>query len=335
MTQFRVEVTRGSLVESIHRVTAVVVDPLDRLIAWSGDPHLATYWRSAAKPFQVLPLLEDGAAERFGLSDDDLALACASHSSESFHLEGVDRFLTKIGVEESALACGPHVPLSPDVAREVVRKGVSLTPKWSNCSGKHTGMLALAKHHGWPLAGYERAGHPVQDRIQAEVERWTGLVKSEMTLSVDGCTTVCYGLPLRAMALAYARFGAATTPAARRLWNAIVRHPHLVAGTKRLCTDLMRAWPGEIFAKVGAEGVYSAVIPGQGWGIAIKVEDGDSPSVGVALVAVIKQLLDRAGTARAGLDALSALDGHATPLVKTTRGEVVGEMRAAGSLAFS
>ena len=335
MAPFAVEVTRGGLVESVHRVSAVAVDHADRLVAVSGDPGLVTFWRSAAKPFQILPLLEDGAVDRFGLSDEDLAIACASHSSEPFHLEAVDRFLAKVGLKETALACGPHVPLGTEVARQVIRSGQTLTPRWSNCSGKHTGMLALAKHHGWGLESYERAGHPVQTRIQAEVEQWTGLNSANLVSAIDGCTTVCFGLPLRAMALAYARFAVSAGPAATRLRNAMMSHPHLVAGTKRLCTDLMRAWPGGLVAKIGAEGVYCVAVPSLGWGVALKVEDGDMGTVGVAIIAVLRQLLSQAGTNPEALGAIGGLHEHATPLVKTTRAEVVGEVRAAGKLEFS
>ena len=334
MHSLRIEVSRGSLVESVHRVTAVVTDADGRLVAGSGDPDLVTFWRSAAKPFQALPLILDGAQERFGLTDEELAIACASHSSEAFHLEVVDRFMAKTGIDESLLACGPHPPLSPDVAREVIRTGVRMTPRWSNCSGKHTGLVALAKHHGWPVEGYERAGHPVQQRVQDEVEQWTGIPRNELVLAVDGCTTVCFGLPLRRMAVAYARFGLSPRPEVRALWQAITNHPHLIAGTKRLCTDLMAAFPGEIFAKIGAEGVYCAAIPARGLGIALKVEDGDMASVGMALLAVLRQLLEHDAHAADDLERLVGLRDHAEASVRTTRGAVAGQIRAAGQLDF-
>jgi L-asparaginase II len=305
-----------------------------QLVAGTGDPGLVTFWRSAAKPFQALPLVIDGAVERFGLTDEELALACASHSSEPFHLELVDRFLAKVGLEERALACGPHPPLSSEVAREVVRQGIVMSARWSNCSGKHTGLLTLAKHHGWPLAGYERAGHPVQDRVIEEIERWTGVGRTDLVLAVDGCTTVCFGLPLRAMALGYARFGVSADKDARRLWRAITNYPELIAGTRRLCTDLMNVWPGEIFAKIGAEGVYSAAIPSLRLGVAIKVEDGDLRSVGVALIAIIRQVLERSGSHPDVLFRMKELVDHSDPEIRNTRGIVVGSLRAAGQLEF-
>ena len=325
---------RGSLVESTHRVSAAVVNAAGELIAGTGAPDLVTYWRSSAKPFQALPLLQDGAADRFELTDEELAIACASHSSEPFHLALVDRFLAKVGLRESDLACGPHVPLGPETSKEVVCNGTAMTPKWSNCSGKHTGMLTLAKHHGWPLAGYQRAGHPAQARILAEVSRWTGLAENQVIQGIDGCTTVCFALPLRAMATSYARFGASTDPEARRLWRAITEHPDLIAGTKRLCTDLMRLWPGELFAKVGAEGVYCAAIPSLKLGIAIKVADGDLRSVGMALIAILKQVLAEAGEATEVLARLETLADYAEAVVETTRGEAVGTVKPQGQLEF-
>lgn len=334
MKSLRVEVTRGTLVESVHRVAAAVVTVEGRLVAAAGDPDYVTFWRSAAKPFQALPLLEDGVVTRFGLGDEELALACASHSSEEVHLRVVDRLLERIEVPESALACGPHPPLSAEVAHQAIRAGTTLTPRWSNCSGKHAGMLALARCHGWPFAGYERLGHPVQERILTVIEEWTGCRRERITFGVDGCTTVCYGLPLRAMALAYARFGASQDEAPARLRGAILSQPNLIAGSGRLCTDLMRAWPGEVFAKIGAEGIYSAMVPARRLGIALKVEDGDMRSSGIALLAILRQVLQRDGGLASGLEALESLHDHLAQPVRNTRGIPTGLVHAAGELRF-
>lgn len=319
--------------ESAHDVSVAVVDAGGTLVASAGNPGLVTFWRSAAKPFQTLPLLRDGATERFGLDDEDLAIATSSHSSEPFHLAAVDRFMAKTGVTEAQLACGAHPPLSPEVARRVVREGITMTPRWSNCSGKHTGMVALTQHHAWPLEHYHRTGHPTQERLLAEICRWTALRPEQVTQAVDGCTTVCFGLPLDAMARAYARLGTDPDVYMRRLWGAITARPDLIAGTGRLCTDLMRLWPGGIFAKVGADGVYSAAIPSHGLGIAIKVTDGDATAVSVALVSVVRQLLERDGPHEI-LDRLGELAEHGEPVIKNTRGETVGQVRATGRLAF-
>src|SRR5687768_13800774 len=150
---FRVEATRGPLVESTHRVAVAVVHAEGRLLASAGDSDQVAWWRSAAKPFQAMPLLEDGVDQRFGLDSAELALACASHSSEPAHLEAVDRFMAKAGIEEKDLACGVHPPISAEVANTVLCGTATITPKWSNCCGKRTGMLALGHEHGWPRAG--------------------------------------------------------------------------------------------------------------------------------------------------------------------------------------
>ena len=329
-TPFRVESTRGDLVESLHAVSLAVTDPSGALIASAGDPELVTFWRSAAKPFQALPMVADGAADAFGLGDDAIALACASHSSEPEQVALARRMLAAIGCNEADLACGPHTPLSSAVNERVLREGITMTPAWSNCSGKHSGMLALTRHHGWPTAGYERAGHPAQDRILDEVSRWTGLAPESVVLGVDGCTTVCFAMPLRAMATAYARFGVSEEPAAARVRRAMQSHPGLVGGTGRLCTDLMRESAGRVIAKIGAEGVYSAAWPELGLGLTLKVADGDMRSAQVALLGVLARLATRLG---AGLP-LGALAGHAEPVIRNTRREATGVLRAAGNLHF-
>ena len=330
MSDFRVESTRGDLVESVHRVSAAVVDDSGRLLAAAGDPSLVTFWRSAAKPFQTIPLLADGAAEAFGLGSEELALACASHSSERVHLDVASRFLAKIGATEDQLACGPHPPLGPAVAEMVVRSGHALTPRWSNCSGKHAAMLALARHGGWDTNGYERLGHPVQERMIAEVERWTGVPRSKMRFGVDGCTAVCFGLPLDAMALSYARFAASADAAVQQVRHAMNAHPMLIAGSGRFCTEIMTAWPGGIIAKVGAEGVYSAALLEERIGVALKVEDGDMRSAPVALMGVLRALV----TSGQGAKALDALARREQLPTRNTRGEVTGVLRPAGALRF-
>lgn len=332
MDDLRIEAVRGPAVESVHRIHAAVSDADGRIIATAGDPSLVTFWRSAAKPFQALPLIEDGVLERYALGADALALACASHSSEPRHLEISDRMLAAIGCTEGDLACGPHPPLGPKVARDVAARGIRVTPRWSNCSGKHAGMLALARHHGWPTLGYEVKGHPVQERIMECVTRWTGLAANDFVLGIDGCTVVCHGLPVTAMAKAYASLAAAPTPALGRVRDAMLEHPGLVAGEGRICTDLMEAIPGQVIAKVGAEGIHCAAIPAAGIGIALKVEDGDMRASGPALIEIIRALASRLpASARLPEGALASTRVHS---IRNTRGVRVGEIRPAGTLRF-
>jgi L-asparaginase II len=330
----RVEITRGDLVESVHHIAAAVVDSRGTLLATSGNFEQVCWWRSAAKPFQALPLVQDGAADRFEFSEEELALACASHSSEPRHVELVSRLLERLGLSDADLSCGPHPPLSSTVAQTVARGAAVPTPRWSNCSGKHTAMLALAKHHGWPLAGYHLAEHPVQQRILREVAAWTAIASDQIALSVDGCTAVCFGLPLRAMALSYARLGASEESAPRRIVGAMLAHPFLVAGTGRLCTDLMNAAGGSVLAKVGAEGIYCAALPGLGVGLALKAESGDGRAAGLALLECLERVMARLGPSLPVFLRSPELARHGRQTIRNTRGTVTGEIRPAGELRF-
>lgn len=331
MHPFRVERTRGGIPESVHRVSAAVLDADGRLRAWVGDPDLITFWRSAAKPIQAIPLVEDGVLEHYGLGSEELALACASHSSEYTHLAVAERFLARIGCAEDDLACGPHPPLGAAVARDVSEKHTVLTPRWSNCSGKHAGMLALARHHGWPTAGYQVEGHPVQERLLQAVARWTAIPCDRIPVAVDGCTTLCYALPLRGMALSYARLGVSAEPAAVAVRDAMLGHPDLIAGEGRFCTDLMRVMPGQVLAKIGAEGIYSAAVPSSGLGVTLKVEDGDMRASAVALLGLLRRVLDRLG---GPVVPATGLEAYEDIPIRNTRGEVTGAFQSSGELQF-
>jgi L-asparaginase II len=332
MPELRIEATRGNLVESVHRVSVAVMNADGRLVAASGDPSRVAYWRSAAKPFQAMPLITDGAADALSITPEELALACASHSGEARHLAVAAGLLRRIGATEDMLACGPHPPASEAEAERLVREGITLTPLWNNCSGKHAGMLALVRHHGWPSAGYERAGHPLQHRILQEVARWTGVRAEAIPTATEGCTAVTFALPLTAMALAWARFGVDEAPAAARLRSAMAAHPELVAGTGRLCTELMAALPHLVLAKVGAAGIYCAAVPELGLGVALKVADGDSTASPPALLAVLAALVERAG-AGDRYD-FAPVAHHAERPIVDTRNARVGTLRATGGLRF-
>jgi L-asparaginase II len=301
-------------VESRHRVHVAVVDGQGALVAHAGDPDFVTFWRSAAKPFQALPLVQDGAVDRFKLTGEDLALVCASHSSEPAQVARVRELLQKIGCTERDLLCGPHRPLSEAVAKDYETRGMRLTAVYSNCSGKHAGMLALAKHHGWPTEFYTRLEHPVQQRCLAEASRWTDVPKERIGVAVDGCGVACFALPLVSMASAYARLEGP-------IRDAMLRHPELIAGEGRPCTEMMRAHPGRVITKVGAEGVYSALLVRERIGVALKVEDGHSVASALAMAAVLGEL---------GL--VPQPESLIARTTQNSRGETVGEMRVNGSL---
>lgn len=317
-----VEVVRGGTVESRHRVHVAVVDSGGRVKAWAGDAGFLTFARSSIKAIQALPLVEDGVVDRFGVSDAELAVCCASHSGEPYHVEAVLGLLGKVGLGEDALACGPHAPWHAASARALAESGAAPGRVHNNCSGKHAGMLALARLHDWPTSGYHEASHPVQRRMLAEVARWTEIPEQEIGVGVDGCGVATFAVPLAALAGAFARLGSA----AQRIFAAIRRHPEYVAGIERLCTDLIRATGGRVVAKVGAEGVYVATVPEEGVGIALKVEDGARRAVEPALLGVLKDL----GLISA--EEYASLERYAEPVLTNTRGEAVGVIRTVVSL---
>jgi L-asparaginase II len=325
------EVVRGGLVESRHQVHVAVVDARGGLVAWNGDPDTMTFYRSAAKPFQALPLVEEGVTDRLGLTSEELALCCASHEGEDAHVAGTRSILAKAGLDEEALACGPHPPFSEAAWRTLLERGASPGRVHNNCSGKHAGMLALAVAMGWDPVGYHRAGHPVQERMRREISRWSGVSEGHIGEAVDGCGVVCFSVPLRAMAGSFARFAAAAQlgQAPARIVAAMTRHPFMVGGTGRACTMVMERSGGAAFVKLGAEGVYGAGLPLRGLGVAIKVVDGARRAVEVALVRVL-EILEVLGAGD-----LAALERFHRPLVRNTRGEAVGEVRPALDLTWA
>lgn len=337
-----VVVTRGGCVESRHRVHAAVVSADGTLLAAARDPSLFAWWRSCAKPFQVLPMVVDGNWDELGWGSDALALACASHGSEPEHVAVAQQMLAHIGLTEHDLACGPHDPLAARGAALLHSAGQRPTRIHSNCSGKHAAMLAAAQRHGWPTAGYHLEGHPVQLRAWRTVAQWTNVPADELQRGVDGCGVTVFGLPLTGMALGYARLAAAVRDLAQdsapagddavareraalgRIGAAMLTHPHLVGGTDRFDTVIMREGKGNIIAKLGAEGVHSVGIVDRGIGVAVKVEDGAERAQYPAVLACLQAL----GALPATLS--PALASFAAPTVRNTRDEVVGRIHVPG-----
>ena len=319
----RIQVERGRWLESEHRVHAVVCDGAGEALAAWGDPDRVTWMRSAVKPFQALPLVEDGVVESLGLSDEELAVTCASHDGEPGHLERVAGLLRKAGLTEDALECGAHPPMGKVAARALARSGGDPRRIHNNCSGKHAGMLALAVHHGWRTEGYRDPAHPVQLRMLTEVERWTGIPKDRIGTAVDGCGVVCFAVPLRSAARGLARFVSAGVRGekAGRIVDVMVANPFLAAGSGRLCTKIMEVTAGRILVKVGAEGVYVAASTDGARALALKVEDGARRAAEAALMGLLHEhgLLSRGE--------LEALEPFSAPVVWNTLGEVVGRIR--------
>jgi L-asparaginase II len=331
-----VEVRRGAITESRHRGHVVVVEPDGEIIAKLGAPETVTFLRSSAKPLQALPLLVSGAAERFGFTDKEVALACASHNGEPIHTELAASMLEKIGLGPEALRCGVHEPYSLEVAGKLRQLGQSPNVLQNNCSGKHVGMLAVAKHLGAPIENYDSPENPVQKAIADAVSQFTDVLVTDMAVGVDGCAAPIFGVTVKAMALAYARlisppaaFDKATRDACERIVRVMSSYPELIGGTSdRLDTELMRAAPGMLISKVGADGVYTAGIkPSEQWprglGVALKIEDGDDKR---ARPPVVIESLRQLGVLKD--ESLEAVARYAFFPVQNRRGDVVGEIRA-------
>jgi L-asparaginase II len=296
------------------------------MLGSAGDPSFPTVWRSCAKPFQLFSFVESGGFDACGWGSEELALACASHGGEPEHVALAARMLESIGLEEGDLACGAHEPLTRRGVRLMHQAGLSPTRLHNNCSGKHAGMLAYARGQAWSTFGYERLGHEVQDRALAQIARWSGSTRDDMELMVDGCGVVAVGLPLGALAAAFARLGAAAergeaVPA--RILAAIAAHPFLFGGTDRFDTVLVEESKGRLISKVGAEGVHAVTIPAEGIAVAIKVEDGAARAQHPALL----KLLQLLGVLPEELS--PQLSAFARTPIMNTRNELVGEVHVA------
>ena len=323
-----VEVTRGGVVESRHYGHVVVVDAAGQVVFSAGDPEHATYPRSSLKPLQALAGIANGTADRFAFTAAEIAITCASHSAEPRHRETVAHILEKIDATEADLYCGPHpVPHEPS-RDELILAGRVPTPIYNNCSGKHSGMLALARVLGAPLAGYWEFDHPVQREIQQVLAAACDTDLATLQWGIDGCGVPTYLLPLRQLALGFARMANPESlperyqEASRRIAAAMNADPVMVRGTGGFDTVLMEAVPGVVISKGGAEGCHAVGVLGNGLGFAMKVEDGAARP----LTAVTLSTLQRFDVLPNPLP--EVLEALLHPDIKNTRGVVVGDVHA-------
>lgn len=362
MAEILVEVRRGELTELVFRGDVAVVDATGRLLCAAGDPAVKqTYWRSSAKPFQAMVAVYTGAAARFGLGSADLALLCGSHSGEPVHTEGVLSILRRLGLGPESLQCGAHPPTDGATALELERRAEAPGSLHSNCSGKHAGMLAICVHLGADPNTYRDADHPVQRLIRENIASCADLPLMDVGYAVDGCGVPTFALTVDRMALAFARLvqpailaatvgqengvpglhppdGDARAAAAAQVGAAMTGHPYLVAGRRRLDTDLMQVTHGRLLAKMGADGVYCIGVPpaaaaaspvlgpqlppgGFGVGVAIKMEAGVARYREVVAVETLRQL---GLLTEQGMDALA---GYHAPPVLSVAGQRVGEVQ--------
>jgi L-asparaginase II len=326
-----VDVIRGGRVESTHRGAYAVVDAAGRVLAQAGDIGRPHYPRSAVKVIQALALVESGAADRFGLDDRHLALACASHGGEPAHVELAAEMLRRAGRGADDLECGAHWPMYQPAANDLLRGGLKPCALHNNCSGKHAGFICVACAMDEAPKSYVDPAHPVQREVKAALEQVTGFALAEGSHGTDGCAAPTWALPLQAMAHGFARLatGQGLQPvrqnAARRLFHACMAQGFFVAGTGRFDTTIMAAGNGRIFVKTGAEGIYCAALPDQGIGLALQIDDGATRASEVVMAALIARHLSDAP--------LEALARYTDQTLSNWNGTPVGAMRPSSLLA--
>jgi L-asparaginase II len=320
---------RGGAVESVHAGVVVVANTKGEVVAGAGDPDTFAYFRSSAKPFQAIPLIESGAADRFGFTPAELALCCASHNAEPRHQDQVAAMLAKLGLDQAALQCGAPLPSDDGEKGRVLAGLKERSPLQCDCSGKHTGMLATSLHLGYPINNYLDPDHPLQQQIKSIIAEVCQVQTADLRMATDGCSLPTFGAPLRAFATAFALLATPQQPhaeALNRLRSAMTAHPENVAGEGDLVTDLMRLSEGDVVAKTGAEGLLCMAIPDHGLGIAIRIADGSFRAHPVVAASVLEQLNLVGSSVIADV-----LDRHG-PDIRNHNGRLVGEFRPAFQL---
>lgn len=296
MAEVAIEYWRADRVESRIHADVAVVDSLGRMRYWFGDPERFAFWRSSAKPFQAMPVVETGAAAAYHFGPREVAMICASHGGEPMHVELVQDLLARIDAAPSDLICGVHPPSHRESAERLIAQGDAPFVLHNNCSGKHTGMLTLARALKAPLKGYEQPSHPVQEAIRNNVADMTGIPSAELVTGTDGCGVPTFYLSLARMAYSFARLvdprGMETSKAAAAMVvsEAVRMHPELVSGTGRLEVLLAQATDHRFVAKGGAEAVFCLGVPEKGLGLAIKIDDGGARAMPTLVTAVLKQM---------------------------------------------
>jgi L-asparaginase II len=321
---------RGEIIENRHRGAIAVCDPKGRLVHSWGDVDALVYPRSAIKALQALPLVESGAADHFQLSGAELALACSSHSAETLHTETVRNWLTRLQLSEEDLECGPHAPYNDKDAAALILNQIAPGRVHNNCSGKHTGMLTTARFFGEETHGYIERGHPAQQRWMKSLGEMADIDMQRLPCSFDGCGIPVIAMPLKAIATAFARLAtpddldASRVSAIDRITSAIAANPFMVAGSGRLCSEVMELTGRRVIVKTGADGVYTAALRDKNLGVALKIDDGTGEAAQVAILAVLTKL-DSLHVAE-----LEALATRSRTPITNTRGVLTGYREPAG-----
>ncbi|HYE82210.1 MAG TPA: asparaginase [Clostridia bacterium] len=333
MNEPGVNVYRDGYIESQHHIHIAVVDRRRELLYSFGDPTHATFARSSMKPIQAIPIIGTGTADAFKLETEDIAVMCASHNGEPIHRSRILSILERVGKTESALKCGTHIPRDLDSYKALIKDGKDLSPVFSNCSGKHSGMIATAVHLKEDLDNYYQLGHPVQQRILDTISELLCYPKDKIGIGIDGCGVPVHQLPLNYIALGFAHLAdpdgvedSKHSQALKTIRNAMMAHPELVAGKDRFDTDVMRAFKGRLVSKSGAEGVQCIGDLETGLGIAIKAEDGNGRAVMVAMMEVLRQLGIGNG------EIYKELSNYVETPIKNMKKEIIGMIKPAFTL---
>ena len=289
------EVTRGGIVESVHFGMIAVVDLEGRLRACAGVPDRIIFTRSSLKPFQAMPFVSRGGPKRFGLTQAEVAVMCASHSGETMHVDAVRSILQKIDSDESALMCGSHVPYSYRQQGKAGMSAKEFSPVFNNCSGKHAGMLGLCRLLKVSTDDYLNSNHPVQQEIKSSVSHFTDVPAMDMVTGVDGCSAPNYALPLKNMAWAFAKLAAVEPDshygsAPSEIFDAMTNHPRMISGVGRGDLTLMDGGGGDWVSKVGGESVQGVGVRSKGLGIAVKIADGNTRAITPVVIEILSQL---------------------------------------------
>lgn len=327
MSEILVNVSRDPVTESIHRGDIVAVNGEGKIIAYLGDPEKFTYMRSAAKPFQACAVLESGAVDYFGLTERELAVMCGSHYGEEAHVLAVLSILFKIGLDERYLQCGASYSLNEKVTMEYVRKGIEKKSVFHNCSGKHSGMLAMAMKEEFDVHTYMSIENPVQQRILETIADFAEMDKGKIKIGIDGCGVPVHAMPISNMAKAYMKLanpmhaGKRHIAGARKITMVMTGYPEMIAGTNGFDSELIKATRGKLAAKLGADGVYCVGAVGRNIGIAIKMEDGNVRVLSSVVLETLKQLELISDSELAELKHFYIRD------IKSSQGDKIGEIR--------
>jgi len=326
MSEVLVKIYRGNLVENIYRGDITIVDRKGRLIFSVGDSKKITYWRSAAKPIQVLPVIYSGAADKYGLTEKEIVIMTSSHSGQEKHIKLIYSILSKIGLNEGDLLCGAYPAFYKSTAESLPQNKVNVKSIYNPCSGKHIAQLTLCQYYGWGINDYYKLKHPVQQMILNVVAKMTEYPKERIYLGIDGCGVPVFGLPIKNMSYAYERMvnweilDSEYQQASKRIVMSMTKYPEIVGGTGRFDTDLIRVSEGKLLAKSGADGVFCIGVRNEnGMGITIKMESGNMKLLPLVVVQILYQLKILS------TEKLNKLKKYCPLWVKNYRNEKVGK----------